>query len=53
MKIRPPFAAASQNCRTESAGWQTHSVRGFISGTLKKRMGLAVTSDKPAKGERR
>lgn len=36
-----------------ATGWQAHSVRGFISGTLKKRMGLTVTSEKPANGERR
>jgi Protein of unknown function (DUF3489) len=32
--------------------WQAHSVRGFISGTLKKKMGLAVRSSKNGSGER-
>lgn len=29
----------------EATGWQAHSVRGAISGTLKKKHGLTVTSD--------
>ncbi len=29
-----------------ATGWQAHSVRGAISGALKKKLGLAITSDK-------
>lgn len=30
----------------EATGWQAHSVRGAISGSLKKARGLTVTSEK-------
>jgi len=30
----------------EATGWQPHSVRGTISGTLKKKRGLEVISEK-------
>ena len=33
-------------------GWQPHSVRGFLSGTVGKKMGLAVISAKRDDGER-
>ena len=30
-------------------GWQMHTVRGVLAGTLKKRHGLVITSVKPDK----
>jgi hypothetical protein len=36
----------------KATGWQPHSVRGFLSGTIGKKMGLTVTSAKGEDGER-
>lgn len=34
----------------KTLAWQPHSVRGIISGVLKKRLGLTVTSEKAEGG---
>ncbi len=50
MLKRPDGATAKELLKV--TGWQPHSLRGFISGTLGKKMGLAVTSTKGEDGER-
>lgn len=36
----------------KATGWQPHSVRGFLSGTIGKKMGTPVESFKSGEGDR-
>ena len=47
---RPGGATAKDLMKATS--WQAHSVRGFLSGTLRKKLGLTVASTKGDDGER-
>lgn len=50
MLQRPEGATINQICA--ATGWQAHTVRGTFAGAFKKKLGLAVTSEKSEGGER-
>jgi hypothetical protein len=49
--LKRPGGATSEELM-KTTGWQPHSVRGFLSGTIRKKMGLQVVSTKGEDGER-
>ncbi len=44
---------ASLDELSKATGWQPHSIRGFLSGTVRKRMGLSVEAETSKSGIRR
>ena len=50
MLRRPDGATVEQI--SKSLAWQMHSVRGAMSGALKKKQGLTITSEKTDNGRR-
>jgi hypothetical protein len=50
MLKRPGGATAKELLK--ATNWQPHSLRGFLSGTVGKKMGLSVISTKGEDGER-
>jgi len=50
MLQRPEGATIAQICM--ATGWQAHTVRGTFAGAFKKKLGLAIVSDKAPGGER-
>jgi hypothetical protein len=49
--VRPEGASLEE--LQQITGWQPHSVRGFLSGTVKRIPGAALSSEKPPAGARR
>lgn len=43
-------AGASMEEMTKITGWQQHSVRGVLSGVLKKKLGLSLSSVQEGRG---
>ena len=44
MLKRPEGATIAQIC--EATSWQSHTTRGFFAGTIKKKLGLTIVSEK-------
>ncbi|HEV7442710.1 MAG TPA: DUF3489 domain-containing protein [Steroidobacteraceae bacterium] len=48
--LRAPSGATIETI-TQATGWQAHSVRGFLAGVVRKKLGLTLQSEK-SDGER-
>ncbi len=50
--LKRPTGATVDELQIKTA-WQRHSVRGFLSGTIKKKLGFDLVSENPDNGPRR
>ena len=46
----PTYRDATIDEMANAMGWQRHTVRGLISGALKKKLGLDIVSEKTDRG---
>jgi len=44
---------ATVETMAHAAGWQTHSIRGFLAGHVRNKLGLKLSSEKGPEGVRR
>lgn len=50
VKLLQGSKGATVDEMVEATGWQRHSVQGMMSGVLKKKLGLPITSEKEQRG---